>query len=179
MRKRDVVYIIHYFAYAILSNSITIIVLFIISYFSDYLPEIEMIEYNRGIFIASMFYITIYLLISSFLMAIFFYFIAGIREKISFSKLLLFAFSTLWYTFFMALESIIYPAIFLLVSPTIFILLIRESKYYCKQKENKNKNQGIINVHSVQNFQIIAIFFPSEIKLLTDTINGFNSPTYN
>lgn len=138
MRKRDVVYIINYFAYAILSNSITIIALFLVSNFSDYLPEIEMIEYNRGILIAAMFYVVVYLFVSSFLMAVFFYFIAGIREGLSFSKILLFAFSTLWYTFFMASESIIYPALFLLISPTIFILLIRESKYYCKRVRNKS-----------------------------------------
>lgn len=138
MRKRDVVYIINYFAYAILSNSITIIVLFLVSNFSDYLPEIEMIEYNRGILIAAMFYVVVYLFVSSFLMAVFFYFIAGIREGLSFSKVLLFAFSTLWYTFFMASESIIYPALFLIISPTIFILLIRESKYYCKRVHNKS-----------------------------------------
>lgn len=138
MRKRDVVYIINYFAYAILSNSITIIVLFLVSNFSDYLPEIEMIEYKRGILIAAMFYVVVYLFVSSFLMAVFFYFIAGIREELSFSKILLFAFSTLWYTFFMASESIIYPALFLLISPTIFILLIRESKYYCKRVHNKS-----------------------------------------
>lgn len=138
MRKRDVVYIINYFAYAILSNSITIIALFLVSNFSDYLPEIEMIEYNRGILIAAMFYVVVYLFVSSFLMAVFFYFIAGIREGLSFSKILLFAFSTLWYTFFMASESIIYPALFLLISPTIFILLIRESKYYCKRVHNKS-----------------------------------------
>lgn len=138
MRKRDVVYIINYFAYAILSNSITIIALFLVSNFSDYLPEIEMIEYNRGILIAAMFYVVVYLFVSSFLMAVFFYFIVGIREELSFSKILLFAFSTLWYTFFMASESIIYPALFLLISPTIFILLIRESKYYCKRVHNKS-----------------------------------------
>lgn len=138
MRKRDVVYIINYFAYAILSNTITIIVLFLVSNFSDYLPEIEMIEYKRGILIAAMFYVLVYLFVSSFLMAVFFYFISGIREELSFSKILLFAFSTLWYTFFLASESIIYPALFLLISPTIFILLIRESKYYCKRVHNKS-----------------------------------------
>jgi len=72
MRKRDLVYIINYFAYAILSNSITIIVLFLVSNFSDYLPEIEMIEYNRGILMAAMFYVLVYLFVSSFLMAVFF-----------------------------------------------------------------------------------------------------------